>query len=166
MAFTQYPHVFVRKGTAADTWGDWVQLALTTDNVASATKLATARTLWGKSFDGTADVSGNIDVNGDVRNINVLRFKDAFTMYGGAEWAEVSSNDGTKRARILAGKLFAIEDTSTTIDISYALYVAGNSYLSGSVKIGDATLTWDSENQCLVCDKPIVSLNDITAFKS
>ena len=166
MAFTQYPHVFVRKGTAADTWGDWVQLALTTDNVASATKLATARTLWGKSFDGTADVSGNIDINGDVRNINVLRFKDAFTMYGGAEWAEVSSNDGTKRARIVAGKLFAVEDMSATIDISYALYVAGNSYLSGSVKIGDATLTWDSENQCLVCDKPIVSLNDITAFKS
>ncbi|MEE0968274.1 MAG: hypothetical protein U0M06_02735 [Clostridia bacterium] len=30
------------------------------DNVASATKLQTARTIWGQSFDGTADVSGSI----------------------------------------------------------------------------------------------------------
>ncbi len=35
-------------------------LALTSDNVASATKLQTARTLWGQSFDGTDNVSGNL----------------------------------------------------------------------------------------------------------
>ena len=34
--------------------------ALITDNVASATKLQTARTLWGQSFDGTANVSGSL----------------------------------------------------------------------------------------------------------
>lgn len=33
-----------------------------TDNVASATKLLTARTLWGKSFDGTGNVSGDIEL--------------------------------------------------------------------------------------------------------
>lgn len=33
-------------------------LALTSDNVASATKLATARTIWGQSFDGTGNVDG------------------------------------------------------------------------------------------------------------
>ena len=33
-------------------------LALTSDNVASATKLQTARTIWGQSFNGTANVSG------------------------------------------------------------------------------------------------------------
>lgn len=33
-------------------------LALTSDNVASATKLQTPRTIWGQSFDGTANVSG------------------------------------------------------------------------------------------------------------
>lgn len=33
-------------------------LALISDNVASATKLATARTIWGQSFNGTANVSG------------------------------------------------------------------------------------------------------------
>lgn len=38
-------------------------LALTTDNVASATKLQTARSLWGQSFDGTADIGGNLTIN-------------------------------------------------------------------------------------------------------
>lgn len=33
-------------------------LALTTDNVASATKLQTARTIWGQSFDGTKNITG------------------------------------------------------------------------------------------------------------
>lgn len=33
-------------------------LALKSDNVASATKLLTARTIWGQSFNGTANVSG------------------------------------------------------------------------------------------------------------
>lgn len=35
-------------------------LALLTDNVASATKLQTSRTIWGQSFDGTGNVSGDI----------------------------------------------------------------------------------------------------------
>lgn len=53
-------------------------VALTSSNVASATKLQTARTLWGKSFNGTANVSGsltgveNIISTGDT-NIGILR---------------------------------------------------------------------------------------------
>lgn len=38
-------------------------LALISDNVASATKLATARTIWGQSFDGTGNVNGTIHIN-------------------------------------------------------------------------------------------------------
>lgn len=38
-------------------------LALISDNVASATKLATARTIWGQSFDGTSNVNGTIYIN-------------------------------------------------------------------------------------------------------
>lgn len=53
-------------------------VALTSSNVASATKLQTARTLWGQSFNGTANVSGsltgveNIISRGDT-NIGILR---------------------------------------------------------------------------------------------
>lgn len=38
-------------------------LALTSDNVASATKLQTPRTIWGQSFDGTGNVNGTIYIN-------------------------------------------------------------------------------------------------------
>ena len=54
----------------------WKQLAFTDSNVASATKLATPRTIWGQSFDGTKNVSGalylgaNTILGGD--NINIL----------------------------------------------------------------------------------------------
>lgn len=40
--------------------------ALITDNVASATRLQTARTLWGQSFNGTANVSGNMTGVGSI----------------------------------------------------------------------------------------------------
>ena len=36
---------------------DWREIAFTDSNVASATKLATPRTIWGQSFDGTQDVT-------------------------------------------------------------------------------------------------------------
>lgn len=38
-------------------------LAYLHDNVASATKLATARSIWGQSFDGTGNVDGTIYIN-------------------------------------------------------------------------------------------------------
>jgi hypothetical protein len=42
-------------------------LALTSDNVASATKLQTTRTLWGQSFDGTGNVSGSLSGVGHIQ---------------------------------------------------------------------------------------------------
>ena len=42
-------------------------LALISDNVASATKLATARTIWGQSFDGTGNVSGSLSGVGHIQ---------------------------------------------------------------------------------------------------
>ena len=39
---------------------EWHELAFTDSNVATATKLATARTIWGQSFDGTGNVSGDL----------------------------------------------------------------------------------------------------------
>lgn len=42
------------------------QVAYTDSNVASATKLQTARTIWGQSFNGTANVSGNMTGVGSI----------------------------------------------------------------------------------------------------
>lgn len=47
---------------ASGTWGINV-----TGNAGTATKLQTARTIWGQSFDGTSNVTGNIDIgNNDI----------------------------------------------------------------------------------------------------
>lgn len=53
-------------------WNEWRQIAFTDSNVASATKLQTARTIWGQSFDGTADVSGALT----MPNHSAIRWYD------------------------------------------------------------------------------------------
>lgn len=47
-------------------------LAYLHDNVASATKLQTARSLWGNAFDGTADIDGKIDASRGIESNGVL----------------------------------------------------------------------------------------------
>lgn len=48
-------------------------LALTTDNVASAAKLQTPRTIWGQSFDGTGNVNGTIYINNSNSSNGAIR---------------------------------------------------------------------------------------------
>lgn len=48
--------------TGTPSASSWHEIAFTDSNVASATKLATARTIWGQSFDGTGNVSGSINL--------------------------------------------------------------------------------------------------------
>ena len=45
---------------------DWHKIAFADGNIATATALTTARTLWGQSFDGTANVSGNMTGVGTI----------------------------------------------------------------------------------------------------
>ena len=54
-------HMKVRhhnNGADDSSWGNWHSVAMTDSNVASASKLLTPRSIWGQSFDGTANVSG------------------------------------------------------------------------------------------------------------
>ena len=44
----------------------WKQFAFTDSNVESANKLATPRSLWGNSFDGTKDIDGNMTNVGSI----------------------------------------------------------------------------------------------------
>lgn len=50
----------------AGTWGKWHEIAFTDGNIASATKLQTTRTIWGQSFNGTQNVSGNMTGVGNI----------------------------------------------------------------------------------------------------
>ena len=66
LAFTGDNRMFIRcaYGTSNNyNTKDWATVALTSDNVASATKLQTARSIWGHSFNGTGDVNGTIYIN-------------------------------------------------------------------------------------------------------
>lgn len=56
-------------------------LALTSDNVASATKLQTARNLWGNSFDGTADI-GTQNSNASLNYVANINMSGNLTMAG------------------------------------------------------------------------------------
>ena len=49
-----------------------------TGNAATATKLATARTLWGQSFDGSANVSGALSSVTDINMSGVIKIGDIY----------------------------------------------------------------------------------------
>lgn len=55
--------LFYRTRINTGAWSGWSALAFTSDNVASATKLQTSRSLWGQSFNGTANVDGALTVH-------------------------------------------------------------------------------------------------------
>lgn len=64
------PNPYFRQRDDKGVWGGWNRLAFITDNVASATKLATPRSIWGQGFDGQSDVSGNISVSCPYINVD------------------------------------------------------------------------------------------------
>lgn len=76
LAFTGDNRMFIRcaYGTSNNyNTKDWATVALTSDNVASATKLATARSIWGQSFDGTGNVDGTIYINNSNSSNGAIR---------------------------------------------------------------------------------------------
>lgn len=76
-------------GGTNTSWGEWYKLARTIDNVASATKLQTARTIWGKSFNGTADISGDLNNVGNIYSTNSV-----FTICKGGKYIINSLDSG------------------------------------------------------------------------
>lgn len=61
---------------------EWNEIAYKTDNVSSATKLQTPRTIWGQSFDGTGDIEGAFrlifpNIPGDAHVVHsALKYKE------------------------------------------------------------------------------------------
>ena len=79
LAFTGDNRMFIRcaYGTSNNyNTKDWATVALTSDNVASATKLAAARTIWGQSFDGTGNVNGTIYINNSNSTEGAIRLNN------------------------------------------------------------------------------------------
>lgn len=70
---------------------DWNEIAYVTDNVASATKLQTAITLWGRSFNGTENISGELF---DVKGIcTFAQGKGTYGMWKGSAFTSYLANE-------------------------------------------------------------------------
>lgn len=96
-------------------------LAYTTDNVASATKLQTSRTLWGQSFDGSGNVSGNMTGLGSIIGFNSIR----------------NSSDTSQTNGIWVGNTF----TSSLVNTDLAYNATKHIFYTGNVGIGTASPT-------------------------
>lgn len=59
-------YLYYRSYYSGTGWKNWRQFAFIDSNVASATKLATARKIWGKYFDGSGNVSGDLTEVGNI----------------------------------------------------------------------------------------------------
>lgn len=68
---------------------NWREFAFTDSNVASATKLQTARTIWGRSFNGTANISGSLENVGNIYTTN-----STFTIYRNGIYLLTSNEAG------------------------------------------------------------------------
>ena len=117
---------------ASGTWGINV-----TGNAGSATKLQTARTLWGQSFNGTNNVSGDIN---NVGNIN-------FTLNGrlvSNSSLELSYKNDDTTSLTFTGTVFRpFTSAHNNIDLGAPtvrwrdLYLGGNANIDGVTKTGD-----------------------------
>lgn len=114
-------------------------VAYVTDNVASATQLQTARSIWGQYFNGTANISGNMSGVGSIdqssatgvtidTNGNIIQKGQASSNYWfvgkSASNAAIYINGATGNVGI------GPTGNPTT---GFKLYVSGTSYFSGNI---------------------------------
>lgn len=89
------------------------------DNIATATKLATARTIWGQAFDGSANVSGNMTGVGNIAMSGVLN---------------LDNNRGIT-VKDTEGKSLGVLNFNATNDLHFGYYTANkgyNTYIAGN----------------------------------
>ena len=128
-----------QKGGASIT-SDWKTIAFTdsniTGNAASATKLQTARTIWGQSFDGTGDIDGDIA----LKNYSAIKFK-ASSNANSLNVMMVDSNNRLTIGYDLAGNSLPTRIDGNSVSLRYGTGHVNGLILdsTGNVAIGGAT---------------------------
>lgn len=115
-------------------WTSWEQLARVTDNVASATKLQTPRTIWGQSFDGTGNVDGTLTITNsgsdDPHIIStVIKWFHIVSKYKLVLYAGEYNSSQKDAINILSN-----HNVGIGVDPSYKLHVAGEIYSSSVIR--------------------------------
>ena len=116
-------------------------LALTSDNVASATKLQTPRTIWGQSFDGTGNIDGTLTItnsgSGDPHIISTVNkwfhivSKYKLVLYAG----------DYNSSQLDAINILPNHNVGIGVNPSYKLHVAGDIYSSDRVIANNSVLS-------------------------
>ena len=116
--------------------GDWKRIAFTDSNVASATKLETARTIWGQSFDGTGNIDGDITLN----NYSAIKFK-ASSNANSLNVMMVDSNNRLTIGYDLAGNSLPTRIDGNSVSLRYGTGHRNGLILdsTGNVVIGGTT---------------------------
>lgn len=94
-------------------------LLTASDNIATATKLATARTIWGQAFNGSANVSGDMTGVGNVAMSGVLNL----------------DNNKSITVKDTSGENLGVLNFNTTNDLHFGYYTANkgyNTYIAGN----------------------------------
>lgn len=119
-------------------------LALISNNVASATKLQTPRTIWGQSFDGTGNVNGTLSEVGNIHfkvdDSYDIGSNDAASRYIYTHWLGARSGRklelGANNSGFGQGLCL---DTNLNVGIgtnspAYKLHVVGDIYSTASIR--------------------------------
>lgn len=173
--------VFTNLSIAGSTLSVTIGGVTRTATITSATRLQTSRTLWGQSFNGSANVTGSLSHVGSITPSSSNSWAvGASGMFFSQMWARVFCNDyadhlylinrngdyninltiGTTNVLTVSSRLNVGIGTTTPAS---KLQVVGEARVS-SLRIGDATITWDATNGGLKLDKGLYSTSYLSAL--
>jgi hypothetical protein len=117
---------------------DWREIAFTDSNVASATKLQTPRTIWGRSFDGTGNIVGTLN------DVDVIRGGNSVWLLGVSDENVVLGTSGNGGYRRMTNKNGKIELTALGGLSASCPYISTDPQLGQLDSIGSSSVTFSA----------------------
>lgn len=115
-----------------DDGADWVGVSIA-GNAATATALETTRSLWGQSFDGTADVSGRISAY--AAETTILNLRNTLGTVNSREWSwRVDAATGSASFRSV------LDNNTTVVSALTFAHATGAATFTGTVSVANNVL--------------------------